>query len=144
VSDVPTVHARVQTPRAERYLAQLADHLTQVGQHGQHGVRHRHEQQEQEHGRQGQGSAAGDVGAGAHDGPPAVRHVERTDRHARIDFDWGGLVLTATASELILLVEADDPHALARGQELIEHRVHTIGRREQLTVAWQAAEADDA
>lgn len=128
---MPTAEGRVQTPRAERYLAQLVDHLTHLGQdseghkpgqHGQHG-----------HGAVG---AVGAVGSGGHEGPPVVRHVERADGHARIEFDWGRFELTATATELVLEVHADDPRAAARGQALIAHRMETIGRREHLTVAW--------
>ena len=123
MTDTPTVEGRAETPRAERYLAQLVDHLTQLGQHSQG---HEHRQH---------GTVA--AGAGGHEGPPVVRHIERTDGHARIEFDWGRFHLTATATELILEVHAGDPHALTRGQALIAHRVETIGRRDQLTVGWQ-------
>jgi hypothetical protein len=33
MSDMHIAEARVQTPRAEGYLAPLVDHLTQLGQH---------------------------------------------------------------------------------------------------------------
>lgn len=126
---MPTVEARVQTPRAERYLAQLVEHLTKLGHHA-HGP--------EQHSQQGHGQYAPEGGPGGqgHAGPPVVRHVERTDRDARIEFDWGRFVLTATTTELVLEVHADNRHALARGQELIAHRVETIGRRDELTVSW--------
>jgi hypothetical protein len=65
-----------------------------------------------------------------------IAHVARTVSDARVDFDWGRLVLTATATELILQIQAD-AHALAPGQELIGRRVQIMGRREHLTVTWQ-------
>lgn len=141
MTGMPTAKARVQTSRADRYLAQLVDHLTQVGQHGagQHN-QHRHGQ----HTPHGDPGGPDGPGGQGHAGPPVVRHVERTDGHARIEFDWGLLALTATASELILEVRADDPAALARGQDLIKHRVETIGHRDRLTVTWQSPRPDSA
>lgn len=89
---MPTAEGRVQTPRAERYLAQLVDHLTHLGQDSEG---HKPGQ----HGQHGHG-AVGAVGSGGHEGPPVVRHVERADGHARIEFDWGRFEVTATATDL--------------------------------------------
>jgi hypothetical protein len=123
VSDVPSAVARVKAPRAERYLTQLVDHLTQLSHRSQ-------PQQPEQPGHRHSGGGPG------HAGPPVVRHVERGERHARIEFDWGSFELTATTSELVLEVHAADQGALARGQELVAHRVETIGRRDHLTVTW--------
>ena len=156
---MPATEARVQTPRAERYLNQLTDHLGRL-QHGstrhgqpldpergaENGTAQGHAPANSAEGGHGGGHVGGrhvgggEVGGG-HAGPPVVRHVERSRGHARIDFDWGTLVLTATAAELVLHVHTDDAQALVRGEELIERRVETIGRREHLTLTWHPTTA---
>jgi hypothetical protein len=42
---------------------------------------------------------------------------------------------------LTLHAEAPDPGSLARIQDLVAGRLEKFGRREQLTVTWQAAQA---
>lgn len=119
---MPTAEARIDTPRAERYIAQLCDHLGHMG-HGRFPAHRR---------------------AGDHAGLPNVLQVERDDTRAAIVFDWGRCTLTATSDALTLHAEADDEAALTRGQALIGRRIETIGRREQLTVTWRPrAPADD-
>ena len=63
---MPTAEARVETARAERYLAQLCDHLGHM-RHGGHAAHHR----------------------GGHGGPPDVQDVEHAGDRAVIVFDWG-------------------------------------------------------
>lgn len=110
--------ARVETPRADRYLAQMCDHLGNM-RSGFLGRIHRRP----DHG--GHGSA------------PVVRSVERGDDRGRIEFDWGSCVLSASPDGLTVQVQADDLDALRRGQQLIGQRIETIGRREHLTVDWE-------
>ena len=147
---MPTAEARVPTPRAERYLAQLVDHLGQLS-HGPPDTSGptSHGQDAQPGGHGGYGDGARDRkhshdGAAdpAHGGPPEVRHIEQSGSHARIEFDWGQLLLSTTAAELIVHVQAGDAEALARGQALIARRIATIGRRDGLTVAWQPPRSD--
>ena len=100
---MPTAEAQLPTSRADRYVAQLCDHL---------------------------GHMQEDVGAHAHGGgthgpPPAVRGIHRDDSHARIEFDWGRCVLTASSDLLTVRVEAEDAPALAVGQELLARRIET-------------------
>jgi hypothetical protein len=113
--------ARVPTRRADRYLAQLCDHLG-------------HLQQDQPSGHRG--------GGHGHGGPAVVHGVDRAEGQARIEFDWGGCVLTATPRELVVEVRAESAAELARGQELLERRIVTIGRREELEVAWTPLDGD--
>jgi len=111
------VAAQVRTPRADRYLAQLSDHLGNM----------RSGFLDRLHRRPHHGSAHGST---------VVLGVERGEDRARIEFDWGSCVLTASADGLTVQVQADDLAALTRGQDLIGHRLQTIGRREGLTVEW--------
>jgi len=111
---MPTAEARVETARAERYLAQLCDHLG----HMRHGglATHHH--------------------ATGHGGPPDVQRVEHAGDRAVIVFNWGQCTLHASANALIIRAEATDDAALTRAQALIGRRIETIGRREHLTVTW--------
>lgn len=113
---MPTAEARIETTRAQRYLAQLSDHLRHMGtggitaRHGQH--------------------------AGGHN-QPTVQHAEHADRYGEFVFDWGTCKIQALDDALIIRAEAADAENLARAQSMIGHRVETIGRREHLTVTWQ-------
>ena len=106
-----SVHGVVVTARAARYLTQLREHLDQLRAH------------QMPH------------GAGA---PTAVgvRHVERTGAEACITLTTGRIQFTATDDKLSICVNADDENSAHNLQTLITHRIHTIGRREQLTVDW--------
>lgn len=116
---MPTAEARVTTPRADRYLTQLTEHLGQM----KHGLAQR---------TQGRGSHPGERGV-----PPSVKSVDRAGDHARIVFDWGTCSLFAPPNELVVQLQAADAQALARGRDLIQRRLETIGRRDGLTVAWK-------
>src|SRR5690242_7922249 len=111
---MPAAEARIQTPNAARYLNQLSDHLG----HMSRGV-----PADRPHG----------TGAG-HAGAPTVSNVDRTDDQAEIQFDWGRCLLSASSDALTIRAEAADDDALARGTDLLRHRVETIGRRESLAV----------
>jgi hypothetical protein len=111
---MPASLARIDTPRAGRYLAQLCEHL---GHMLQGSVRH--------------GSGSG------HDGPPIVLDIDRTDDQAVITFAWGTCTLQATDTALLARVEARDDATLGQAEALLAHRIQTIGHRELLTVTWQ-------
>lgn len=99
------------TERAGRYLAQLCQHLSEIGpRHGLflHG-RHR---------------------------PPKVLHVEWTDVAGEVRFENGSCTLDAREDALLLRVSADDQRKLEGLQQAMSHRIETIGRREMLTVTW--------
>ena len=122
---MPTAEARVQTSRADRYLAQLCEHLGRL-QHGPPAGRGR-----------SPGASHGPAAAG-HASPPVVRHIEQDATRAQIEFDWGTCALAATSAELVVQVHADNPGELALGQWLLGGRIETIGRRDRLSVEWQA------
>lgn len=115
--------AQVPTPRADRYLAQLCDHLGAM-KRGLLGRLHRRP----------------DHGSG-HRYTPAVRAIDRAGDQARIEFDWGTCTLTASPDRLTVRVHADEPEALVRGQGLIARRIEAIGRREHLVVVWEPSAA---
>lgn len=110
---MPISVAKIDTPRAARYLAQLCDHLDHLPQ----GSRHH-------------GSASG------HDGPPPVLHIDRSDNHAVVTFAWGSCRLDATDTALLVRVEAGDDADLAQAEALLAHRIQTIGHRDQLDLTW--------
>lgn len=106
-----TAEGRVETARADRYLVQLCLHLSELPpRHGMflHG-RHR---------------------------PPKVLHVEWTDVTGEVRFQNGACTLEARDDAVYLHLSTDDEAALTGLQQAISHRIETIGRREQLTVAW--------
>jgi hypothetical protein len=111
---MPASLARIDTARADRYLAQICDHLG----HLPHASRH-----------DGQGSG--------HNGPPQILNIDRTDDQAVITFPWGTCTLQATAGTLLVRVEARDDTALGQAEALIAQRIHTIGSRDHLSVDWQ-------
>jgi hypothetical protein len=111
---MPASLARIDTPRAGRYLSQLCEHLGHMLQRP---------------GRHGAGSG--------HDGPPPVLDIDRTDDQAVITFAWGSCTLRATDSALLVRVEATDDAALGQAEALLAHRIQTIGHRELLTITWQ-------
>jgi hypothetical protein len=107
-----SAEAHVSTERASRYLVQLCEHLDHIaGQHRHQALMH----------------------AGA---PPQARTVEWSDTHGVITFDGGHCTLDATPDTLTLHVDAVDADSLHRIQVGLAHRLETIGRRDQLTVAW--------
>jgi cytochrome P450 len=114
---MPSAEARIRTDRASRYLTQLCSHTAHVSNLG-----HRN-----------------------HRGEEALRamprHAESSATDGVIDFDRGRCTLRATAEELILLAEADDQQDLRLMQDAIAARVQQIGRRDQLSLTWQARPA---
>jgi SAM-dependent methyltransferase len=109
-SAMPATEARVRTDRAVRYLTQLCEHTAKVSIHA-----HRH------------GHGTGTVPRGSeHSGTQGV-----------IAFDGGRCTLTATAEELVVLVEADDEPRLRLIQDSIAERLRQIGRRDRLTPTWR-------
>ncbi len=109
---MPTAQTRIPTDRAGRYLAQLCHHLNQISGHARHG-------------------SATDGG-----GPPQVRRVEWNGSHGVIDFASGRCTLDATSDELTIKLAAEDANELQQLQELLSARLETIGRRDNLVVAW--------
>jgi hypothetical protein len=120
--------AEVRTSRADRYLAQLCDHIGHLQHETPSGAPDAHH-----HSR-------GDGHSGGHDSQPEVRGVVRSGNRAEIDFDWGHCVLTAFPDVLTVRLRAEDAPALAFGQQLLAGRIETIGRRDQLTVTWQTTD----
>jgi hypothetical protein len=111
---MPTLSAegRVDTERASRYLAQLCEHLNQMGHRRFHKIR--------SHGA-------------AH---PGVISVEWSDAHGVLIFTGGQCTLQASADALTLRAEAADADSLQRMQEMLSMRLETIGRRDRLRVVW--------
>lgn len=68
-----TANGRADTTRADRYLAQLCDHLDHM----------RH-------------TASPDHPPGGHGGVPDVQRVQRTENSGVIVFDWGTCTLRAS------------------------------------------------
>jgi hypothetical protein len=112
---MPSAEARIPTDRASRYLVQLCQHTSQL--------RRRKHFSPIDH---------GDART-----PPEVRHVEWSDNDGTVRFPDGKWTLRATSSTLTLQVEADDEDTLQRLVNGVTRRVETIGRRDQIRVAWQ-------
>jgi len=112
---MPTAEAHIPTERASRYLVQFCRHLGQMSR-----MRH------QPPARHGDG-----------DTPPTVQHVDYSDTRGVIRFTDGQFTLQATSDTLSLRIDADNEDTLQRLQNGIAARLEKIGRRDQLTLAWQ-------
>ena len=109
---MPSAQTRIPTDRAGRYLAQLCQHLNQISGHTRHGS----------------GTDGG--------GPPQVGRVEWNDSHGVIEFASGTGTLDATSDALTIKLAAVDSYELQQMQQLFSARLETIGRRDNLVVAW--------
>ena len=114
--------AQVTTEDPGRYLTQLCHHAQQV-----HRLRH----QPRDHGGDGQP-------------PPKVQQVECSETSGMISFGWGQCTMRATPGTLTLRAEAGDRESLQRVQDIIARDIERFGKRNQLTVSWQRAEAPSA
>ena len=110
---MPTARTEISTARAGRYLIQLCEHLNRASRHPRHGATHAN-------------------------GPRQVRRVEWTEDHGVIEFPAGRCILAATPDTLTITVTADGTDELQRMQTLFATRLHTIGRRDDLTVTWRS------
>jgi hypothetical protein len=114
--------SQVKTEDPGRYLTQLCRHAQQV-----HRLRHR----PRNHGGDGQP-------------PPKVQHVECSETSGTIRFGWGQCTMQASPGTLSLRAEAADEESLQRVQDIIARDIERFGKRNQLTVSWQRAEAPSA
>ena len=110
--------ALIQTDHPARYLAQLCKHASKMGGHLPRG----------------------------HDGgrPPEIRHADCSATSGIVTLDGGRWTMQATPGTLRLRAEAGNQEDLQRIQDLLTARMEKIGRRDQLTVTWQPAEAPAA
>jgi hypothetical protein len=106
-----TAETRVTTDRATRYLAQLCEHLSAIGQSG-----------------------AGQTDR--HIGPANAPIVEWTTAHGLVRIGAAQFSMDATPDALTLYAEAPDPAALDRVKYMLTQRIQSIGRRDNLTVHW--------
>ena len=116
-----TVQADIQTVHAARYLSRLAGHASKMGEAG-HRLGHR---------RPSRASA---------NGPPEVRHVQRSENEATVSLSWGQWTMRALPGLLAIRAEAADEENLKRIQDLLTARLQSLGRREHLTVSWRRPE----
>jgi hypothetical protein len=116
-----TAEALVETQHPARYLAQLGRHAGKMGEHRLHRL-HR----PRAHG--GGGTS------------PQVQEAEWSETAGTVSLSWGRWTMQALPGTLRLRAEAADEESLRRIQELVTARLEKIGRRDQLTVHWQATE----
>ncbi|MEU8274880.1 DUF2218 domain-containing protein [Microbispora bryophytorum] len=119
---MPILHARIQTERAGRYLAQFCKHAAAMG--GGHTAR-------------------------LHQlGPAARREVrvtaEWSDTGGTVTFTpWGACTLSADTGTLTVRVDAPDEEGLARIRDVVTRDFERFSHREPLTVTWQRRETPD-
>jgi hypothetical protein len=113
-----TAEALVETQYPARYLAQLGRHAGKMSEHRLHRPR--------AHG-----------GGGTQ---PQVTEADWSETAGTVSLSWGRWSMQALPGTLRLRAEAADEESLRRIQELITARLEKIGRRDQLTVGWQATE----
>ena len=114
---MPTVEARIQTERPNRYLAQFCKHAASMGTAAGHGP----------HIHLGRTLARREVQV----------HAERTDTEATVTFTpWGQCTITSEATTLTLRIQAADEEKLHRIQDIITKDLERFGRRDNLIVNW--------
>jgi hypothetical protein len=111
---MPTAEAQVDTERANRYLAQLCRHFSNLRRHESR--RHADEAQAR---------------------PDVQVHVEWSETQGTVTFDWGRCTMQADPDALKLRAEADDEDNLQRVQDLVGEHVERFGARDQLKVSWK-------
>ena len=111
---MPVIEGRVDTPRADRYLAQLCEHLDHLAHRTTPPTRP----------------------DGDHHGALPVTRATRDGRRGEIVLSDATCSLLATDEALLLRIEGSDEPALHRARQRITHRIETIGRREELSVTW--------
>ena len=116
---MPAAQASIRTENAAAYLTRLCGHAGKMAT----AVRRPHRPRAHRH-------------AGA---PPQFSDIQRAGDEAVLTFDRGQCTLRAQPGQLIIHVHTDDQTSLQRVQELLTTRLHTIGRREHLTISWQPA-----
>lgn len=73
-------------------------------------------------------------------GPPEIQRAEWSETDGIGTVNFGQWTMHATPGELRLRAEADSEEDLRRIQDLVTARLEEIGRRDRLTVDWQASE----
>ena len=68
-----------------------------------------------------------------------MKHAEWSATSGTVRLDWGGWTMQAGPGTLRLRAEAADEASLRRIQDMLTTRLENFGRREHLTVTWQAA-----
>ena len=116
---MPAAEADIATDHAASYLARLCGHADKMGQ-----ASHRPRARDR------------------HGGPPEVRRVERSGTEATVSLDLGRWTMRVLPGRLAIRAEAADQEDLRRIQDLLTTRLERFGRREHLTVTWQAATAE--
>ena len=109
---MPAATAEIETDRPGRYLVQLCEHANAMA------------------GAQGR----------MHSGRTRVGvQAEWSGTHGVIHFEpWGRCTLEATATALLLRVEAAGEDGLRRLQDIIAADLGRFGRRDHLTVNWDS------
>lgn len=129
---MPTVQARIPTGRASRYLVQLCRHVSAIG--GRAGHMRFARQHVRRHGQQ------------QHDAAQQVQvEAQWSEEAGVIRFaPYGRCDLEATATELIVRIEAAEGEQLERIQEIVTDRLLGFGRRDRLEIRWQSGDGREA
>ncbi|MFL6072553.1 MAG: DUF2218 domain-containing protein [Mycobacteriales bacterium] len=116
----------IEIDRPGRYLAQLCRHAAAMGATGG-----------------GHRPRAHATAAALTRGDVQV-HAEYSDTHGLITLaPWGRCTLTAGTDVLTLRIEATDPDALRRIQEILGRDLERFGRRDGVSVTWPPPETTD-
>ena len=117
-----TAEAIIKTADPARYIGRLRRHTARMGEHTHFGPRHGHRPP---------------VPGSTHT-PPRVTHAEWTGTNGTVTLNWGQWTVQAAPGTLTLHAEAADEENLKRIQDMLTTRLESFGRREHLTLNWQA------
>jgi hypothetical protein len=109
--------ARIETDRAERYLAQICKHAAAMGGGGHRARLHK----------------------GDHSDRDELNvHADWSATRGAVTFTpWGTCAIAADGRILTLRVEASDEENLGRIQDILTRDLDRFGRRDRLVVNWQ-------
>ena len=116
------VEARIQTEQSSRYLVRLCTHASSMGRTQGHGIRaHRNE-----------ALSSGEVEVQA----------QWSETHGTVTFSpWGRCEIEATATELVLRIEAAEEEDLRRIQDTVSRDLDRFSGSEQLAIDWHQTDA---
>ena len=117
-----TAQAVIHTADPARYIARLRRHTARMGEHAHVGPRHGHRP----------------PGPGSTHTPPRVTHAEWSGTRGTVTMNWGQWTVQAAPGTLTLHAKAANEEHLKRIQDMLTTRLETFGRREHLTLTWQA------
>ena len=116
------VEARIETEHSSRYLVRLCTHASSMGRTQGHGIR----------GHRNEALSRGEVEVKA----------QWSDTHGTVTFNpWGRCEIEATATALLLQIEAADEEQLRQLQDIVTRDLNRFSGSERFAIDWRRTDA---